>query len=120
VCLRAYLFMYVPCRMRSRDLPKLRSFIQEWVDEYYNTRKNKVKLGLDWKSKTCIVTCLLQLIIYKCNFYNHGWDDDNQWKEHGYRKVRSFNSVVLKKGEQDRILNGKLRESFISISCTCC
>lgn len=29
-------------RMRSRDLPKLRSFIQEWVDEYYNSRKNKV------------------------------------------------------------------------------
>lgn len=29
-------------RMRSRDLPKLRAFIQEWVDEYYNSRKNKV------------------------------------------------------------------------------
>lgn len=28
--------------MRSRDLPKLRSFIQDWVDEYYNSRKNKV------------------------------------------------------------------------------
>ncbi|CAO3655334.1 unnamed protein product [Mucor fragilis] len=76
----------IEIKMRSRDLPKLRLFIQEWVDEYYNARKNK-------------------LIIYKCNFYNHGWDDDNQWKEHGYRKIRSFNSVVLKKGEQDRILN---------------
>ncbi|GAN09880.1 conserved hypothetical protein [Mucor ambiguus] len=76
----------IEIKMRSRDLPKLRSFIQDWVDEYYNARKNK-------------------LIIYKCNFNNHGWDDDNQWKEHGYRKIRSFNSVVLKKGEQDRILN---------------
>ncbi|KAL0143442.1 P-loop containing nucleoside triphosphate hydrolase protein [Mucor lusitanicus] len=65
----------IEIKMRSRDLPKLRSFIQDW------------------------------LIIYKCNFNNHGWDDDNQWKEHGYRKIRSFNSVVLKKGEQERILN---------------
>lgn len=76
----------IEIKMRSRDLLKLRSFIQDWVDEYYNTRKNK-------------------LIIYKCNFNNRGWDDDNQWKEHGYRKIRSFNSVVLKKGEQERILN---------------
>ncbi|KAG2205602.1 hypothetical protein INT46_010764 [Mucor plumbeus] len=76
----------IEIKMRSRDLPKLRSFIQDWVDEYYNSRKNK-------------------LIIYKCNFNNYGWDDDNQWKEHGYRTIRSFNSVVLKKGEQDRILN---------------
>ncbi|GAA5796558.1 hypothetical protein HPULCUR_001930 [Helicostylum pulchrum] len=35
----------------------------------------------------------------------HGWDDDNQWKEHGFRKIRSFNSVVLKEGDQERILN---------------
>ncbi|KAI8642722.1 P-loop containing nucleoside triphosphate hydrolase protein [Parasitella parasitica] len=76
----------IEIKMRSRDLPKLRSFIQDWVDEYYNSRKNK-------------------LIIYKCNFNKYGWDDDNQWKEHGFRKIRSFNSVVLKKGEQERILN---------------
>ncbi|KAK4513373.1 uncharacterized protein ATC70_005370 [Mucor velutinosus] len=76
----------IEIKMRSRDLPKLRSFIQDWVDEYYNARKNK-------------------LIIYKCNFNHHGWDDDNQWREHGYRKIRSFNSVVLKKGEKERILN---------------
>lgn len=76
----------IEIKMRSRDLPKLRTFIQEWVDEYYNSRKNK-------------------LIIYKCNFNNHGWDDDNQWKEHGYRKIRSFDSVVLKEGDKERILN---------------
>lgn len=35
------------CRMRSRDLPKLRSFIQDWVDEYYNARKNKVNVTSD-------------------------------------------------------------------------
>ncbi|KAG2193996.1 hypothetical protein INT47_004998 [Mucor saturninus] len=76
----------IEIRMRSRNLPKLRSFIQEWIDEYYNSRKNK-------------------LIIYKCNFNSHGWDEDNQWKEHGFRKIRSFSSVVLKEGDQDRILN---------------
>jgi hypothetical protein len=29
--------------MRSRNLQKLQSFIQEWIDEYYGIRKNKVK-----------------------------------------------------------------------------
>ncbi|KAL9556175.1 hypothetical protein MBANPS3_002006 [Mucor bainieri] len=76
----------IEIKMRSRDLPKLKSFVQDWVNEYYDSRKNK-------------------LIIYKCSPKGHGWDDDRQWKEQGHKKIRSFNSVVLKKGEQDRVLN---------------
>ncbi|KAI8889454.1 P-loop containing nucleoside triphosphate hydrolase protein [Backusella circina FSU 941] len=72
-------------KMRSRDLQKLRSFIQEWIDEYYEIRKNK-------------------LVIYKCKFQNYGWDDDNYWQEHSYKQKRHFSSVVLKKGDQERIL----------------
>jgi hypothetical protein len=99
--------------MRSRNLPKLQSFIQEWVDEYYNSRKNKVTLLLDLNFNHDCVTkrplfVMIQLIIYKCNFAVHVWDDESRWKEHGFKKIRSFNSVVLKQGDQDRILNGKL------------
>lgn len=42
ISIYSYIYVCAP-RMRSRDLPKLRSFIQDWVDEYYNSRKNKVK-----------------------------------------------------------------------------
>ncbi|KAI8883875.1 P-loop containing nucleoside triphosphate hydrolase protein [Backusella circina FSU 941] len=76
----------IEIKMRSRNLQKLRSFIQEWIDEYYDIRKNK-------------------LVIYKCNFQNHGWDEDGYWKEHSYKQKRNFSSVVLKKGDQELILN---------------
>lgn len=56
--------------MRSRDLPKLRSFIQEWVDEYYNSRRNKVPkimsiLGKTKKAKRRDLSfiCCLQLFL---------------------------------------------------------
>jgi hypothetical protein len=74
--------------MRSSSLSKLRLFIQEWVNEYYEARKNK-------------------LIIYKSNSENRGWDDENYWKEHGFKSIRPFSSVVLKKNAKEKILNGK-------------
>ncbi|KAI8883899.1 P-loop containing nucleoside triphosphate hydrolase protein [Backusella circina FSU 941] len=71
----------ITLKIRSQNILRLQSFMQEWINEYYNVRQNK-------------------LIIYKYNDQEQG----EYWKEYGDKYKRPFHSLVLQKGKQEQIL----------------
>ncbi|KAG1460722.1 hypothetical protein G6F56_005883 [Rhizopus delemar] len=74
-----------PCvqiSMRGQDMNLLKSFIQEWINMYYERENGK-------------------LHIYKCVPSRY---DGFEWSTVGSKELRSFESVILKDGQKERIL----------------
>ncbi|KAG1231797.1 hypothetical protein G6F68_007069 [Rhizopus microsporus] len=74
-----------PCieiSMRGQDLKLLQSLIQEWIDMHYERQNGK-------------------LTIYKCV---HTRYEGFEWQSVGSKELRSFESVILKAGQKERIL----------------
>ncbi|GAN07780.1 ATPase, AAA domain containing protein [Mucor ambiguus] len=89
-----------PCiqiTMRGQDMNLLKSYVQEWIDTHYEKESGK-------------------LTIYKCQPTRYeGFD----WKTVGSKELRSFESVILKDGQKERILKDiqtfRRREHWYSI-----
>ncbi|KAI9282770.1 P-loop containing nucleoside triphosphate hydrolase protein [Sporodiniella umbellata] len=74
-----------PCiqiTMRGQDMNLLKSFIQEWINMHYEQENGKLQ-------------------IYKCVPSRY---DGFEWSTVGSKELRSFESVILKEGQKERIL----------------
>ncbi|KAI8330362.1 P-loop containing nucleoside triphosphate hydrolase protein [Chlamydoabsidia padenii] len=69
--------------MRGRDIKELRSYMQEWIDLYYAKKDNK-------------------LVVYKCS--HSGRPGDCSWEEKVTKDIRSFDTVILKEGQKEDLL----------------
>ncbi|KAI7903562.1 P-loop containing nucleoside triphosphate hydrolase protein [Cokeromyces recurvatus] len=89
-----------PCveiTMRGQDLSLLKSFIQEWIDDYFEQENGK-------------------LTIYKCMPSRY---DGFEWRTLTSKQLRDFGSVILKEGQKELILKDiqifRKREHWYSI-----
>ncbi|CAO3597169.1 unnamed protein product [Absidia cylindrospora] len=69
--------------MRGRNIMELRGYLQEWIDSYYSKKDNK-------------------LVVYKCG---HGRrPNECTWEEKVTKDIRDFDTVILKKGQKEELL----------------
>ncbi|KAG0947768.1 hypothetical protein G6F57_003859 [Rhizopus arrhizus] len=68
--------------MRGQNLNLLKSFVQEWINEHFAKQTG-------------------ELYIYKCLPSRY---DGFEWSNIGSKELRSFESVILKQGQKERIL----------------
>ncbi|CAO3607444.1 unnamed protein product [Cunninghamella blakesleeana] len=69
--------------MRGRDIKVLKLFLEEWIEEYYAKKEDK-------------------LVVYKCS---HSRPGECVWEEKVTKDIRTTESVILKKGQMEEIID---------------